>query len=136
MKKLGEFVKYFTFISTAELIVCGLGFMSYGRTDMPVATAWRILVSSALTAFVTILFLNDNSVTIKNIIPHYLSLCVIMSVMGSQFGWMALTVQGIAFMCVAVAAVYAFTYLAAYLTGRKDAAEINKALRERKHRAD
>lgn len=132
MKKISEFVKYFTVITTAVLIVCGIGYMAYGKTEMPVDTAWKILASAGLTALVTVLFRVDKAFTPVNILIHYLSLCVVMSLMGAWFGWMDFSVPGVLFMCFAVAVVYVLTWLASYLTGRKDAADINKALNERK----
>lgn len=136
MKRLSVFVKYFTFITTGVLIANAIVYNAYNITSIHASDLWKILLAGAVTALVTVAFHTDSTGE-KEVAPlmmlcHYATICVVMVIMGTWFGWMKLNALGILVMCVTVAAVYGFTYLMSYLTGKRDADEINKALLKRK----
>lgn len=136
MKRLSAFVKYFTFITTGVLIVNAVVYSAYNITIIDSDNLWKILSAGAVTALVTVAFYTDSTgereIAPITMLCHYGVMCVIMIIMGTMFGWMKLDALGIFVMCITVAAVYGFTYLMSYLTGKRDADEINKALLKRK----
>ena len=62
---------------------------------------------------------------------HYFCLCAIMIFFGMQFGWIGKDVISCVLMVIMVAFVYGITFLMNYILQKKEADEINKALRER-----
>lgn len=136
MKRLSEFVKYFAFITTGVVIAHAIVYSVCDIQSLHADTLWKILAAGAVTSLVTVAFCVDSTgerkITPLMMICHYAAICVVMIIMGTWFGWMKLNALGILFMCITNAAMYGFTYLMSYLTGKRDADEINKALLKRK----
>ena len=137
MKFFTELCRYFVQITTGILIVCAVNFLLYGFEDMPGSTLWQILLSGFLTALVTAAaaYSFEPKSTKQFILMtaiHYIVLCIIMIFLGNSFGWLSLNFAGIIMMAISVALVYAFTMLVTYLTSKKDADDLTKALESRK----
>lgn len=138
MKFFTEFCRYFVQITTGILIVCAVNFLLYGFEDMPGSTLWQILLSGFLTAIATAAAYSFEPKSTKQFILmtaiHYIVLCIIMIFLGNSFGWLSLNFAGIIMMAISVALVYAFTMLVTYLTSKKDADDLTKALESRKRK--
>lgn len=138
MKFFTELCRYFVQITTGILIVCAVNFLFYGSADMPGSTLWQILLSGFLTALATAIAYSFEPKSTKQFILmtaiHYIVLCIIMIFLGNSFGWLSLNFAGIIMMAISVALVYAFTMLVTYLTSKKDADDLTKALESRKRK--
>lgn len=135
MKYISEFIKYFCFITTGILIISGITVVNYD--EIPPEICLQIVLSGAITALVTTIFLTGEPKSKKDMLCrmglHYISLCVIMIIMSFSFGWMERSIGGAVSMIVSVAIVYIFTTIAYVFTSRKEVREINEALQKKYH---
>lgn len=137
MQRLSYFVKWYMYITTNILAVCAISFTVSGQENIPAKTLWQILVSGFLTTFVTVFVnlgegsLNHKLTGFLRYFAHYLSMCAVMVLCGSWFGWREFNFTGIALMMADVAIVYLFTFLTYYFIDLKQANEINKKLKEK-----
>lgn len=131
---LSTYTRYFTYITTAVLLFVSV-LMKIQRMEMiNTDHLLKILVCGAVTALPTAVLLSkdyDTRQMLVRICLHYLLICGIMIWMGNWFGWMSISVSGIIFMMLAVTFVYACTYLATYLTTRRESENLNQALRQK-----
>lgn len=135
MKGLGEYIKWYMYITTSILIVCAVLFHISGEETIPVETLWQILLSGFLTTLVTVLPIfrecsRKSTAIIKHIL-HYVLLCAVMFLCGKWFGWMDFELEGIAMMAGAVAVVYLLSFGAYYMIELKQASDINRKLKEK-----
>ncbi len=135
MKKLGEALKWFLYITTGVLFVATISYTLSGEETLSVVTLWHILLTGFLTTIIT-MFMSPNgeerqAVFGIKIVVHYVSLCIVMVILGTQFGWMTFCLEGVLVMCVEVAIVYGITFLAYGVVDRKQADAINKRLKEK-----
>ena len=139
MRRLSDFIKWYTYITISILIVCAVVFTIYNTKSIPLVTLWQILLSGFLTTLVTVLSVlkeeNRRWLLAVRHVLHYVLLCIIMIICGNFFGWMSLNFQGIAMMVGAVAVVYLLAFGAYCVTDLKQANEINQKLKE-KYRED
>lgn len=135
MKKIGEYIKWYFYITTSILMVAALIFELYGVDRLPGQTLWQIMVSGFATTLLTILMVCVENLVTKGTVfvylAHYISLCAVMIPLGFWFGWINLNLQGIAIMLGAVAAVYLLTFGAYYLIDLRAAKQINQRLNEK-----
>ena len=54
MKKIGEYVKWYVYITTSILMVEALIFGMYGAEKLPGETLWQIMVSGLATTLLTV----------------------------------------------------------------------------------
>ncbi len=135
MKKIGEYVKWYVYITTSILmvmaVICGL----YGAEELPGETLCQILLSGLLTTIVTVAMICINNMVSKGMVfvylCHYISLCAVMIPLGIWFGWINVNWQGIVMMLGAVAAVYLLTFGAYYVIDLRAAKKINQRLKEK-----
>lgn len=135
MRKLSDFIKWYTYITISILIVCTIQFGIYCEEMIPLATLWQILLSGFLTTLVTVLLVltedNRKWMNVVRGVLHYILLCIIMIACGNWFGWLNLDLAGIGMMVGAVAVVYILSFGAYYITDLKQANEINQKLKEK-----
>ncbi|MBR5513423.1 MAG: DUF3021 family protein [Ruminococcus sp.] len=135
MKYISEFVKYFCYITTGIVIVSGITVLS--NEMIPSATVLQSVLAGAITALVTTFFLTGEPKSKKDMFLrltfHYISLCVIMVIIGFSFNWIPHSIMGVIFMIAAVGVVYIFTALSYMFTSQKEIKELNKALNEKYH---
>ena len=135
MKSIGEFIKWFIYITIGIFLVCAISFTLEGATEMPVSTFWKILLEGLVATVVTVLLQpkEDDGVgkTWIKFALHYLSLCIIMFCFGGWFGWIPFSVRGGVIMSVDVAIVYALCTAIYYLIDVRQARGINKVLQEK-----
>lgn len=129
------FLSFFTTITTAILIIVAvdIGISDYGT--MPDNLPLRIIAAGFITSAVTAAAFSIDIKTRKQYFimtaVHYVLLCGIMSGLGIWFGWISAEVLGVLIMCGYVAAVYIIVFVITYLLQKKEADELNRALKER-----
>ncbi len=136
MKKLGEYMKWYLYITTCILIVCAIIVtFVYKEESISVAFLWQILGTGLLTTTATVLIRLNRCITrhsyLFGLILHYVVLCVIMIFCGTWFGWMHLDASGVLMMVLAVAGVYILSYGAYSIIDLRQADSINKRLKEK-----
>ncbi|MED9903637.1 MAG: DUF3021 family protein [Lachnospiraceae bacterium] len=135
MKRIGEFIKWFFYITTSILIVCAVGFGLDGEAQIPAASLWQILVSGFLTTIVTVLIVfrecNKKSTIFLKHFFHYLALCAVMILCGHWFGWLDFDFDGILMMAISVAVVYILSAGAYCIIDLRQASEINQRLKDK-----
>lgn len=135
MKTLGNFIKWFLYITVGILIVCGISYRIAGIETVTVDVFGMILLSGFVTTLATVLILpkeEDGKVkSCVRFVLHYIVLCVIMSFLGEQFGWLNYDLAGIGMMVVDVGLVYLLAFISYYIIDIKQASEINRMLQEK-----
>lgn len=135
MRMLSNFVKWFLYITTGIMIVCGINYTLAGIETVTVDVFWKILFCGFATTLVTVLLLpREEDGKIKSYIKfalHYITLCIVMIPVGVWFGWISFQPGGIIIMMADVGGVYFAACLAYYIIDCRQAEEINKGLREK-----
>ncbi len=135
MKTLGNFIKWFLYITVGILIVCGISYKMAGKEMVTVDVFWMILLSAFVTTLATTLFLpkEEEGKVMSGIkfVLHYIVLCVIMCFLGERFGWINYDLAGIVGMIIRVGLVYLLAFMAYYIIDIKQASDINKMLQEK-----
>lgn len=135
MKYISEFIKYFCYITTGIVIVTGITVLPFGT--IPADLLLQSVLAGLITALVTTFFLTGEPKSKKDMFLrfglHYVSLCVIMVIIGFSFNWIPRDILGVIFMVASVGAVYIFTALSYMFTSQKEVKELNKALNEKYH---
>lgn len=138
MKYISEFIKYFCFITTGILIISGITVVNYD--EIPPEICLQIVLAGAITALVSTIFLTGEPKSKMDMFLrmglHYVSLCVIMVIIGIKFNWIPKSITGLIFMIVSVGIVYVFVTLSYVFTSRKEVDEMNKALIKKYHNED
>ncbi|MGN0669926.1 MAG: DUF3021 domain-containing protein [Oscillospiraceae bacterium] len=137
MKLLKEFVTYFVYITTGILLVSGtvIAFCSGEGYVLPKTILLDVALAGGVTALVTTLIYRREPATRTEFviltIVHYIVLCGVMVFMGTMFGWIDWEILDIIIMCGYVAIVYLFTFFSRMFTAKRDADELNKALKSK-----
>lgn len=135
LKYIKGYISFFTTITTAILMIGGINFLAYGAETLSATTPIQILIAGAVTALPTTLtFCTDFKTRGRFVIAsilHFLSLCVIMNIIGIWFSWMSLSAGNVIMMIIDVAIVYAIVFALTYLLEKKEVDKLNRALRER-----
>ncbi len=135
MKTIGNFIKYFLYITVGIFVVCGISFTLSGMETVSVDTFGMILLSAFVTALLTVFLLpaeeDGKGKTLVKYAMHYIILCIIMSFLGIKFGWIPFEVIGICLMAVDVGLVYFIVFISSYIIDNRQAGEINKRLQEK-----
>ena len=132
-----KFISFFITINSGIMLVVGL--FSLGDETMSTDNIWRIFIISALTALVTagVFSINPKKpmkrvVNILIFAGHFVTLCAIVFVGGTKFGWFELSLKGLLWVAGSVGVVYVFTALIYILLANKEAKDLNKALKDYK----
>lgn len=135
MRKIGEYIKWYFYITTSILFIVAVIFSLYGAETLPGKTLWQIMLSGFATTVVTvaIVFIDcKSSVRVFwKYCCHYILLSAVMILLGVWFGWIALNLRGIALMLASVAGVYMLTFGAYYVIDLRVAKKINDRLKEK-----
>ncbi len=135
MKTLGNFIKWFVYITVGILIVCGISYRMAGNETVTVDVFWMILLSAFVTTLVSVLILpKEEEGKVKSgikFVLHYIVLCVIMCFLGERFGWIDYDLAGVVGMIIRVGVVYLLAFMAYYIIDIKQASDINKMLQEK-----
>ena len=137
MKLLKEFIAYFVHITTGILLVSGIvvAFLSSESYILPKTILLDVILAGGVTAFITtIIYMREPKTRTEFVIltvVHYIALCAAMVFMGKLFGWIGSELSDIVVMCGYVAIVYAFTFFSRMFTYKKDADQLNEALKKK-----
>ncbi len=135
MKTLGNFIKWFVYITVGILIVCGISYRMAGNETVTVDVFWMILLSAFVTTLVSVLILpkEEEGKVMSGIkfVLHYIVLCVIMCFLGERFGWIDYDLAGVVGMIIRVGVVYLLAFMAYYIIDIKQASDINRMLQEK-----
>lgn len=137
MKLLKEFIAYFVHITTGILLVSGIvvAFLSSESYILPRTILLDVILAGGVTAFITtIIYMREPKTRIEFIILtviHYIVLCGAMVFMGKLFGWIGSELSDIIVMCGYVAIVYLFTFFSRMFIFKKDADQLNEALKKK-----
>lgn len=135
MKILGNFIKWFLYITVGILIVCGVSYKMAGNETVTVDVFWMILLSAFVTTLISVLILpKEEDGKVKSGIKfglHYIALCIVMCFLGERFGWVEFNMAGVVGMVIRVGFVYLLAFMAYYITDVKQASDINKMLQEK-----
>ncbi len=135
MKTLGNFIKWFLYITVGILIVCGISYRMAGKETVTVDVFGMILLSAFVTTLATVFILpGEEDGKVKSCVKfvlHYIVLCVIMSFLGERFGWIDYDLIGIVGMAIRVGLVYLLAFMAYYIIDIRQAGEINRMLQEK-----
>lgn len=137
MKLLKDLVSYFTKITTGTLLICCVAVKISGVEEWTTDILWHIPLLGLVISLLTVILLTDKECsrlerTIRFVV-HYILISAAVLTAGAWFGWYTPSVPGCLVMLLYVAAVYAFTYLTQYLSSKKSAEELNKALERRRN---
>ena len=135
MRMFSNFVKWFLYITTGILVICGINYKLAGVETVTVDIFRKILFCGLVTTLATVLLLpKEEDGRTKSCIKfalHYVVLCTIMIPLGVRFGWIELHLTGIVTMMIDVGGVYLLSLGAHYFIDCKQADEINRMLKER-----
>ncbi len=135
MRMFSNFVKWFLYITTGILVICGINYKLAGVETVTVDIFRKILFCGVVTTLATVLLLpKEEDGRTKSCIKfalHYVVLCTIMIPLGVWFGWIELHLTGIVTMMIDVGGVYLLSLGAHYFIDCKQADEINRMLKER-----
>ena len=134
---LKKFISFFITINSGIMLV--VGFFTIGDATIPADSIWKIFIVSGLTALVTAGVFSINPkrpmkrmVNVLIFAGHFISLCAIVFIGGTKFGWFELSLKGLLWVAGSVGVVYLFTALIFTLLMNKEAKDLNEALKDYK----
>ncbi|MGN1421934.1 MAG: DUF3021 family protein [Oscillospiraceae bacterium] len=137
MKLFKDIISYFTKITTGTLLICLVAIKLSGVDEWTTDILWHIPLLGLVTTIISVAALPDKDYTRREGIirysVHFVLLSAAVLIMGAAFGWYRPSLLNCAVMLLYVVAVYAFTYLTRYISSKRSADELNKALEQRKH---
>lgn len=132
---LKNFLRWTITITTGITLIVGLIVLKYDY--IPANIVIRILAAGLVTALVTTIFFTyepkkkvGKCFGFVFFLLHYLSLCIIMTIIGVSFGWFEATLSGILEIVLSVGAVYIFTVVISAILLKGDADKMNEALKK------
>lgn len=135
MKTIGEFIKYYAYITASIVLVMAVILCLSDVEALPKETLWQIILSGLLTTTVTwvssLVECSSRAGILCSHLIRYVALCAVMIGCGKWFGWLDLDIPGIVMMLLAVATVYLLTLGVAYVTELREANRINQCLQEK-----
>lgn len=136
MKLIKNLISYFTKITTGILLICCFA-MKVSEVEMwTTDILWHIPLLGFITAVISVFSFPDKDYPLREGIiryaVHFLLITATVLTFAALFGWYEPSVPGCLVMMIYIAAVYGFSCGASYLSSRKSADELNKALEKRK----
>lgn len=135
MRFITDTFKYFVTITTGILLIFIIVMLTNEMDSLSFRFIAEIPLMGLITAIITAL-IQRGEVPLKQfiirVIVHYLLICLTMSVAAVLFKWVTFTFGGIMSIVLSTAGVYVFTYLATYIMSKKEADELNSALRRKR----
>ncbi len=127
-------LKWTLTITTGITLIVGISVMKYDT--IPAATIPRIFVAGILTSLVTTAFFSyepkkkvGKGFGFVFFLLHYLSMVIVMAIIGISFGWFDFSVKGILTIGLSVGGVYLFTVLISSALSKGEAQKMNEALK-------
>lgn len=136
MKLFKEIISYFTKITTGTLLISLVAIKISGVEVWTTDILWHIPLLGLVTTIITVAALPDKDYTRREGIIryslHFVLLSAAVLIMGAAFDWYSPSLLNCTVMLLYIVAVYAFTYITRYISSKRSADELNKALERRK----
>ncbi|MDE6731960.1 MAG: DUF3021 domain-containing protein [Oscillospiraceae bacterium] len=138
MRFITDLIRYFVYITTGILFVFIVVLLIKGIDSISIQKLIQIPCAALITALITVIFsiCSRETSTKKEfyigIAIHYILLCAAMVFFGTTFGWVNFDLEGVMIIVISTAAIYAFTFVGAYLSSKNDAKKLNEALRSKR----
>ena len=136
MKFITDLLRYFVSITTGIVLIFIAVLFVSGIDGISLKILCEIPLMGLITAIVTAIIHHNESYGkqfIIKILLHYLIIVLIMSIFGILFGWVSANISGVLDMIVTTAGVYVFTYTVTFLLSKKEADELNSALKRKRN---
>ncbi len=135
MRFISEFLKMFTYITTGTAIAFAAYTLIVGYDVVAVSSVAKIPIVGIIMSLVTTATLqhdySTNKAMILALVCHYVFVSFAMVGLGILFEWVRPVPQEIVLMLVCVAFVYVFSFIMFSIALKKEAKQINAALKER-----
>ena len=135
MRFISEFLKMFTYITTGTAIAFAAYTLIVGYDVVAVSSVAKIPIVGIIMSLVTTATLqhdySTNKAMILALVCHYVFVSFAMVGLGILFEWVRPVPQEIVLMLVCVAFVYVFSFIMFSIALKKEAKQINTALKER-----
>lgn len=137
MSLLKQFISWFTKITTGTLLICCAAIKASGVSEWTTDILWHIPLLGFVATIITIIIIGNKDYSRREGIIryaiHFVFLTTAVLILGALFQWYKPSFFGCSIMTLYVAIVYAFTYLANYISSKKSADELNAALERRRN---
>ncbi|MBE6801410.1 MAG: DUF3021 domain-containing protein [Ruminococcaceae bacterium] len=135
MRFLSEFLKMFSYVTSGTAIAFAAYTLIVGYDMVYTYSVAEIPLVGIIVSLITTLTIQREYKTAKGqiaaFICHYIFISVIMVVLGILFEWVRPVPGEIILMLICVVFVYAFSAAMFFISMKRDAKKINKALKER-----
>lgn len=135
MRFLKDLLRNFAYVTTGTVIAFAVYTAIIGVKEVPIIMVAEIPVAGLVTALIATAMLFKEQRTRKGIIAvtvlNYILVSAAMVALGLLFGWIEPQIKQILLMLACVVFVYVFTFVISYLTLKKEADEINEALKNK-----
>ena len=135
MRFLKDLLRNFAYVTTGPVIAFAVYTAIIGVKEVPIIMVAEIPAAGLVTALIATAMLFKEQCTRKGTaavtVLNYILVSAAMVALGLLFGWIEFEIKQILLMFACVVFVYAFTVIISYFTLKKEADEINEALKNK-----
>lgn len=135
MRFLKDLLRNFAYVTTGTVIAFAVYTAIIGVKEVPIIMVAEIPAAGLVTALIATAMLFKEQRTHKGTaavtVLNYILVSAAMVALGLLFGWIEFEIKQILLMFACVVFVYAFTVIISYFTLKKEADEINEALKNK-----
>lgn len=135
MRFLKDLLRNFAYVTTGIVIAFAVYTAIIGVKEVPIIMVAEIPAAGLVTALIATAMLFKEQRTRKGTaavtVLNYILVSAAMVALGLLFGWIKFEIKQILLMFACVVFVYAFTVIISYFTLKKEADEINEALKNK-----
>lgn len=135
MRFLKDLLRNFAYVTTGTVIAFAVYTAVIGVKEVPIIMVAEIPAAGLVTALIATAMLFKEQRTRKGTaavtVLNYILVSAAMVALGLLFGWIEFEIKQILLMFACVVFVYAFTVIISYFTLKKEADEINEALKNK-----
>ena len=135
MRFLKDLLRNFAYVTTGIVIAFAVYTAIIGVKEVPIIMVAEIPAAGLVTAHIATAMLFKEQRTRKGTaavtVLNYILVSAAMVALGLLFGWIEFEIKQILLMFACVVFVYAFTVIISYFTLKKEADEINEALKNK-----
>ncbi len=135
MRFLKDLLRNFAYVTTGIVIAFAVYTAIIGVKEVPIIMVAEIPAAGLVTALIATAMLFKEQRTRKGTaavtVLNYILVSAAMVALGLLFGWIEFEIKQILLMFACVVFVYAFTVIISYFTLKKEADEINEALKNK-----
>lgn len=135
MRFLKDLLRNFAYVTTGTVIAFAVYTAVIGVKEVPIIMVAEIPAAGLVTALIATAMLFKEQRTRKGTaavtVLNYILVSAAMVALGLLFGWIEFEIKQILLMLACAVFVYAFTVIISYFTLKKEADEINEALKNK-----